>query len=439
MSNLDLRGRDFSGAHLEEANASRSNFAECSFVSANTRGFIAEGADFSEISAPSTVFFGVNFRGASLRGARLARSSFTRANLSNTDLIGADFSNAVLNEGTTFEGAEIDESTKFDGAKIFRPLARQPAFRFYRVERGVLVRNEGVTTVPPPAQEAVRPTPALDSLGPPRFEQAEGSFSVDFRNHDGRVLLGQGDWLFETMWATAGDGSIHVVNETSSVKSVAVATGAHVIEDVSDAVFAVSDFTSRYRTPQVGEVVLVQNTKGYAAAIEIQRVKVTPESQRGSELRARYRILTDGSRNFSARGVNAERAELIEAVDAALVALRVMPFAEEPPPAGIGHNNPPADAALSAEDHEAVRSTLLELRTAVTAEPVNSEVLRHGRDGILAAGRKILAWAGARYEEVQSGFFTQVGAALATTLAVHLALTGKLGAVIAAITNLIGL
>jgi uncharacterized protein YjbI with pentapeptide repeats len=94
----------------------------------------------SRIQAEGTVFFAVDLSNSDLRASRLSRSHFSRANLSGANLSGADFREAVFNERTTLAGCIIDTETRFDGASVFRPLAREPAFRNYRVERGLLVR-----------------------------------------------------------------------------------------------------------------------------------------------------------------------------------------------------------------------------------------------------------------------------------------------------------
>jgi len=141
LSGQNLIGRNFEQAYLQKSNFSTAVLRGANFNQAKTLGMIASNADMSGIKAPSTVFHGVNLRGANLSQADLNRAHFTKVDLSETDLRGANFKNSVFNEGTTLDGATTDSSTLFDGASIFRPLARQEAFRFYKVERGKLVRR----------------------------------------------------------------------------------------------------------------------------------------------------------------------------------------------------------------------------------------------------------------------------------------------------------
>lgn len=142
LSGMDLRGRDFSGAHFEGAKVSHANFAGSDLKGAHLTNIVAEGADFSDVKADGTVFVHVNFRGAKFDRAQLSASHFTKANFAGASFLASDFRKARLNEGTDFSGCATDAATRFDGVVIFRPLAREAAFRFYRVERGALVRLE---------------------------------------------------------------------------------------------------------------------------------------------------------------------------------------------------------------------------------------------------------------------------------------------------------
>ena len=214
--------------------------------------------------------------------------------MDGADLVGADFRHTVINEGCSFNNAVVDATTRFDGAKIFRPLARQDAFRFYRVERGVLVRREdeatGQLAGSSPSSQSVPP----HVEGPPRFAEAEGVIDADYRRFDGRIFIGVGLREFETKWSTAGENEIHVYSNPPSIEAIAVASGAPEIRDVSAYHFQAADFTSKTRTPRSGETVLLRNRNGFKAAVQIVSVAVGPESENRTRLVASYRILADG-------------------------------------------------------------------------------------------------------------------------------------------------
>jgi hypothetical protein len=140
LEQFDLQGVDLTGAHVEHARFVGANLVASTLEKANLMNADMSGANLSKIVAPSTVFFQVNLEAAILNGANVSRSHFTGAKLKGADLRNADFRRAHLNDGTDFTDCIVDETTLFDGAQIIRPMARLPAFRFYEVDRGILVR-----------------------------------------------------------------------------------------------------------------------------------------------------------------------------------------------------------------------------------------------------------------------------------------------------------
>lgn len=244
----------------------------------------------------------------------------------------------------------------------------------------------------------------------PRFPASEGEFAVDYRSYDGNIVLGDGEWTFQTRWSTAGSGSIHAYRDGGP--RVAVARGTKEIEAVTAKIFADADFTSRNRTPRNGEVVLWENQNGYAAAVQILGVVVTAESEAGTELKARYRILTDKSRDFSK--ANEPEVVVLEAaiIDAlrAFDDLRDLPDLEAIVP-GIGHNNPPENARLHKDDFAAVAE---ELRRAL-AEPRDESRLKQLEEVVGVAGARIGAALAKRYAWAEEGYFNQLGGLVAIT------------------------
>ncbi|NKK62688.1 hypothetical protein GFL88_03905 [Rhizobium leguminosarum bv. viciae] len=142
LEESDLRDVDLTGAHIERISLIGANLAGAILKESHTSGANMNGANLSGVQASASVFFNVNLTDADLKGINLSRSHLSRSNLLRADLRGADFRAARLNEGTDFTDAIVDETTKFDGAYILRPLSRQDAFRYYDVDRGVLVRRK---------------------------------------------------------------------------------------------------------------------------------------------------------------------------------------------------------------------------------------------------------------------------------------------------------
>lgn len=267
--------------------------------------------------------------------------------------------------------------------------------------------------------------------GPPVFEDPAGTFAVDYRDHNGTIILGDGSWRFTTQWSTAGNGSIHAYRDGGP--QLAVARGASSIEDVTAAVFAESNFSSRTRTPHEGEVVLWLNDKGFAAAVEIRKVTITAESLSGTVLEGRYRILVNQGRDFSA-APTLDTDELKQAVQESLRAFDALVDIDakdqDVTEVGIGHNRPPADLILKKDDF---LPTATELR-ALSLEPKSEHRLRRTYDAVTTALKKLAAAIARRFQLVEEGFYRQIGASTTLGLIAWLTFTGKLEKVEQAIT-----
>lgn len=181
LSGMNLPGRDFSEAHLEKVDFTKANLSSCDFQRSKTSGMNAEGANLSKVNAEQTVIFAANLKNTDLRESSFARAHFTRADLTGADLRGADLKNAVFKEGTTFESSVVDEKTMFDGASIFHPLSLQNAFRFYRVERGILVRR------------------TQDQLSDSGVQVSDDAIRIEIENNIDRVLNSLNDLAGSTV------------------------------------------------------------------------------------------------------------------------------------------------------------------------------------------------------------------------------------------------
>lgn len=154
MIRRDLRGENFSGSNFTDVDFSKSHLENCNFDNANLKNGVFSGvhslflsavrANLSSATAISTAFSSVNFTECDLRKSNFSRSHFAKVNFSGADFRGADFRFAVFNDGCNFDRSISDDNTLFDGASILRSLARSEVFRFYKVERGVLVRVDQI-------------------------------------------------------------------------------------------------------------------------------------------------------------------------------------------------------------------------------------------------------------------------------------------------------
>ena len=134
----------------------------------------------------------------------------------------------------------------------------------------------------------------------PHSQASGGTATFDYSSFDGLYRIGDGTYLFETKWSKASDTSIHCYNDPSSIRGVALAPRDATLSDITDA--SKLNYTSRSRTPEKGRIVVLQNTNGFYAALQIQGIKDDTRSDDRDELAFSYRILTDGTKDFSRMG-----------------------------------------------------------------------------------------------------------------------------------------
>jgi hypothetical protein len=135
-------------------------------------------------------------------------------------------------------------------------------------------------------------------LPSPQNRALSGEGSFDYSSYNGRFRIGSGQFEFETCWTKASDRTIYCYADSPSVRAVALAPKGAGITDIRDA--SKLDFTSRTRTPEVGRAMVLQNHHGIYAALQILDIKDDSRGAEHDSLHFRYRILTDGSDNFSA-------------------------------------------------------------------------------------------------------------------------------------------
>ena len=133
---------------------------------------------------------------------------------------------------------------------------------------------------------------------PPMSTSLVGEVAFDYSSFDGRYVIGRGQLEFETQWSKVSDMAIHVYNDPSSIYGVALAhRQIRRIIDLSDV--ASLDFTSRSRTPALGQIVAFQNRHGFFAAVQVLDIKDDTRGDAVDELRMCHAIQPDGSADFT--------------------------------------------------------------------------------------------------------------------------------------------
>lgn len=131
---------------------------------------------------------------------------------------------------------------------------------------------------------------------PPRMTSPVGEVVFDYSNFNGRYTIGSGTAEFETNWTKASNDAIHINNDPDSINAVALDRRATFIHEVNEGTLL--NYTSRTRTPRLGQIVVLRNRHGFYAAIHILDIKDDTRGDDSDQLRFRYAIQTDGSDNF---------------------------------------------------------------------------------------------------------------------------------------------
>lgn len=127
-------------------------------------------------------------------------------------------------------------------------------------------------------------------------KRLKGRKSYDYSNNNGSYVIGQNELMFELKCTKASGDSINVYNDPASIKAIAVVKGIPEINLISDA--KSYDYTSRSRTPQEGEIVLLENSYGNFAAVKIVDIKDNTRGDAVDELTFEYAINPDGHADF---------------------------------------------------------------------------------------------------------------------------------------------
>lgn len=128
-------------------------------------------------------------------------------------------------------------------------------------------------------------------------KRAVGTGSFDFSNNNGVFTIGEESLLFETKWSNASSDSVHVYSDPTSIDSIALAKDASSISLIKDA--SNYDFSSRYRTPSKGQIIIFKNIHGNYAALRVNEIKSSSRGAEVNEVAFEYVINSDGQVDFT--------------------------------------------------------------------------------------------------------------------------------------------
>lgn len=115
-----------------------------------------------------------------------------------------------------------------------------------------------------------------------------GTIKFNYANNNGTYPIGHGDRTFTTTWSKASDTSIHAYNDASDIHSIAIAPNASNLEQIP---VHTLDYSSRTRTPKIGDAVVWQNTHGYYAVTKVISIKDDSRGSDVDEIEIEYLIL----------------------------------------------------------------------------------------------------------------------------------------------------
>ena len=124
-----------------------------------------------------------------------------------------------------------------------------------------------------------------------------GRVTFDYSNNNGRYFIGQGELVFELDFNKSSDFNIQLLNDPSSIKTIAIAKNIEQFKEIKDA--RIYDGSSRVRRPNINEIAVLQNANGFYAAIKILAIKDDSRGSDNDEVTFDYIIQTNGSSEFS--------------------------------------------------------------------------------------------------------------------------------------------
>jgi hypothetical protein len=130
----------------------------------------------------------------------------------------------------------------------------------------------------------------------PHNKSLQGQASFNYASHDGFYRLGEGNYEFLTHWSKRSDTTIYCYRDGTN-SSIALAPKGACLQDIKDA--SLLDFTSRVRSPELNQIVILENHCGRYAAIKIVKIQDDSRSHETDLLKFDYWILENGSDDFS--------------------------------------------------------------------------------------------------------------------------------------------
>ncbi len=116
----------------------------------------------------------------------------------------------------------------------------------------------------------------------------KGCFEFNYSNNNGTYLIGENDFVFTTKWSKASDTSIHAYSDGNDIDSIALLKSPIKLDDINN---IKGDFTSRCRTPLIGDAVVWRNVKGKHMVTKILEIDDDTRGSKSDRLKCEFIIL----------------------------------------------------------------------------------------------------------------------------------------------------
>lgn len=176
---------------------------------------------------------------------------------------------------------------------VFYDKSTRELQQFMTLLRVLHGRQEDIASPTIPSTNPFDTTVAIDRLIETKIKQSayinpafKGKVKFNYSNNGGSFLLGTGNYVFDTDWSSASNYSIHAYMDR--VRAIALIESLDNIDNIETT--EELDFTSRARTPKVGDAIVWINKWGHMAVTRILEVKARSHGSAHDELFFEYEI-----------------------------------------------------------------------------------------------------------------------------------------------------
>lgn len=116
----------------------------------------------------------------------------------------------------------------------------------------------------------------------------KGEFIFNYSNNNGEFIIGVEDYTFCTKWSKASNSSIHAYRDGKGIEAIALIKS---IGDINVITEFEGDFSSRTRTPQIGDAIVWKNENNHYAITKVIGIKDDSRGDENDELHCVFIIL----------------------------------------------------------------------------------------------------------------------------------------------------